>query len=84
MSLGDLIDGSWWAEYLVEDLWEGPVYCGRTWKRKRVLKLVGINGGRFMFSVFPTKLWVLLSAEEVRRRYQEGTFKEIVIQGGKR
>ncbi len=84
MSIGDLIDGSYWAEYAWQDYWEEGVYCGQRWRRIRVLKLVGINDGRFMFSVFPSKLWVLWSGEEVKRRYHEGTIKALVIHGGKR
>jgi hypothetical protein len=76
------IDAEWWAEYAWVNSWVDGFPQGR-WMRTRVLRFVGVNDGRFMFTVYPSKYWLLLSEQEVKTRYQQGTLKEFVIKGGR-
>lgn len=76
------LKGEYWAEYnYITDFTSGRPEIHFT--RTRVLKLKGINGGRYMFEIFPTKLWVLYSDAEVRQRYQRGMLLPLIIEGGK-
>jgi hypothetical protein len=77
------LDATFWAEYQWVPAWNDGVTPHPRWMRTRVLKFVGINNDRFMFTVYPGKLWLLLTSAEVQSRYQQGILRALVIKGGK-
>jgi hypothetical protein len=84
--VGQVIDpktmqGTWWAQYDFVPTAEKP-WVGQ-WMRIRVLKLAAIQDDRFLFSIYPSKLWCLMSGREAKELYDRGYLKPMVITGGK-
>ncbi len=80
--INNQLDAEWWAEYeYVTDFSTAPPKIRYT--RTAVLRFKGINGGRFMFEIYPTKLWKLYGEKEVAQRHQRGMLLPLVIKGGK-